>query len=116
MENGRIVEIDVTINNKVVAWCHMHVSVNAGMYGHQIAIRFNDERLEDGYKEYKTAGCGYCKETSAFEHFLSELIGGHVSLGGSCDYMLKGTKYHKGGNYYRVPLTVIRKLVKNRGL
>lgn len=116
VESTPCLELDVTVKGKTVAWLHLYWSVNAGMYGYQVAARFNTKEDGSGYAEYKTGGCGYCKEADAFEHFLLELTDKYVGLGGSCSYYLRGTKYHKGGNYYSVPLSVLKRLIKNRGI
>lgn len=115
IENTPFIDLTVTHKGEHIAWLKQYISVNRGMYGHQVCQESNHGDYDVNFEEYKTSGCGYCKATQGFEVFLKSLLGKYVSLGGDVEYIFRGTKYHKGGNYYSVPLSVLKRIVKNRG-
>ncbi len=116
VENGCTTELDITVKGSVVAKMRLYWTVRSGMYGHQVGACFWDWREgtdNETYTEFKTGGCGYCKESNAFGHFISLITDGkHHGGGGSVNWYFGGKKYHKGGNYYSVPLSVLKKTFK----
>jgi len=95
-------------------WAKMYWSKNAGVYGHQVVMHYNDG---EGYKEWKSSGCGYCKLSSALDHLYTVIIKPkkYKCLGGDIAYYAGGTKHHKGGNYYSMSLNKFKNIDKLRG-
>lgn len=115
MEQAVLTELEVTKNGSVIGILRLHWSNNGGTHGYQIGARMWTNYTPDSgftYSEYITGGCGYCKESDALSKFLSEMTGNYYSVGGSVDWFLDRSKYHKGGNFYKVPLSVLVKKVK----
>lgn len=78
-----------------------------GTYGPQVqAVAYGP----DGYCwEYKTGGCGYCKESTAMEMFWRD-CGYHPREN---DYLHSeiNYSYRVGGNFYRVP---VKDILRNK--
>ena len=114
-ETACLCDIEITKAGKVIAMCRMYWTENRGINGHQIAAQFwTDYSDQSGYKysEHLTGGCGYCKESQIFSQFVSKVNGSYIGGGGSVSYYLRGTKYHKGGNFYKIPLSTIKRILK----
>lgn len=88
-------------------WAKLYWSKNAGLYGYQVIIEYN---AGQGWASYTTSGCGYCKATQALEHFYKELFDTWKSFHGDLNYLSRGTKYSKGGNFYEMTLNQFKKL------
>lgn len=114
MEDACLTELHITKGKSVIAMLKIHWSINSGMYGHQIGFMMwiENQKGEYDYSEEITDGCGYCKESQALQTFLSKLNNKYSGGGGSVNYYLGGTKYHKGGNFYKIPLSIINKIIK----
>lgn len=113
METACLTELDVTVKGEVIAKMRLYWSANAGAYGYQIGALcwdWRDENNTSPMSEFITGGCGYCKESHAFALFLTDLD--LRAGGGEVGYYFNGTKYHLGGNYYRVPLSVLKRKFK----
>ena len=114
-ETACLTDIEITKAGKVIAMCRMYWTANGGMYGYQVAAQFwtnyTDKNGYD-YSEHVTGGCGFCKESQIFSQFLSKVNGSYIGGGGTASYYLSRTKYHKGGNFYRIPLSTIKRIMK----
>lgn len=104
-----ILEVITNDDQKGPIWAKFYWSANSGVYGHQVITEYN---AGNGFKTYKTNGCGYCKKSAALEHFLKEVTGKYQSLGGDLGYFLGRTKYHKGGNCYELNYSDLTKIDK----
>jgi len=106
----------ITKNGKHFAELRQFWTIKPGMCGYQICsqIWLPSEKNpgENIYSEEKTNGHGYCKQQHSFISFLTQLFNKYRSYGGDVNYLLGGTKHHKGGNYYEIPLTTLKKMVK----
>ena len=115
VEAACLTELEVTKSGKVVAMLRLYWTAKAGMYGHQIAsMSWTDFDSDSVLRERVTSGCGYCKESDALTSFLSDLFGDYRHTGSTVDYLLCGTKYYKGGNFYSIPQNVLNKLTKKK--
>ena len=83
----------------------------SGLYGYQIV---SQQWIGEEYHERKTSGCGYSKTQDDFSSFLIDLFGKYCSYCGDIDWMCRGSKYHVGGNFYRIPLNQLKKLVSEQ--
>lgn len=107
-ELAAFAELDIT-ETAVLIWARFYWSKNSGKYGHQVILEYN---IGNGFKKYVTNGCGFNKATAALEHFIKEVTGEYSDLGGDLEYHLRGTKYHKGGNYYELPISKLSSLTE----
>lgn len=79
----------------------------AGVYGYQVVWQvFKNYSLES---QGVTGGCGYCKESAAFEDFLRVIRGKYTGCGGDVSHYL--WKYRKGGNFYQCTMNQLLKAV-----
>lgn len=120
MENGCTTELHITVKGGVVGQMRLYWSARSTTYGYQVGVQMWDWRDPNNtiYDEYKTGGCGYCKESDAFDKFI-RLMTDNKCHGGGGDvsyYFGRGKKYHKGGNFYSVPLSVLKKTFKRKQL
>lgn len=107
----------LTHKGKVIHELRQHWTEKAGLYGYQIVSQMwvTDRNGKEEYSENATSGCGYCKESNSLDNFARSVMGKYVGLGGNVSYFLRGTKYHKGGNYYEMPLSVFKRTIaKNK--
>lgn len=117
MESACLTELEITVKGEAVARMRLYWSAKSGVYGYQIGAEFwTDFKPDSGYtySEYITGGCGYCKESQAFDQFIRLATNGKCYGGsGTVDWFFgRGKKYHKGGNFYSVPLSVLIKTFK----
>lgn len=119
VESTPTAELCITVKGESVYMLRTYWTANSGTYGYQVAYQVWDwsESYTGGktLEEKVTGGCGYCKESEAFRAFLSYVFGRYTHTGGTAADMLRGTKYHKGGNYYEIPLKSLKRIVKKGG-
>ena len=108
VESTPVAVLQVTKGNDIVAELRQFWTAKSGQYGYQIA---SQQWIGEEYHERKTAGCGYSKTQDDFNSFLIDLFGNYCSYGGDIDWLCRGSKYHVGGNFYRIPLSQLKKLV-----
>lgn len=103
---------------KEIAEIRQFWTVNAGMYGYQVAsqqwILKPDSRNEFEFSESKTNGCGYCKASHSMEWFLHSVFKrfapDHKPKHADADWLARGTNANKGGNYYEFQLSDLIKV------
>jgi hypothetical protein len=84
-------------------------SKGAGQYGHQVhmfctdANDYHKKSINAGKLFYKTAGCGFCKESQALEWAFIHL--GYKPKGMSLGCGPIPNEYRKGGNYFAIPVS-----------
>lgn len=97
--------VEITKGGKHLATIRCWWTANGGTYGHQVAWQAYLDESHSGI----TGGCGYCKESSAFEHALHAL--GLPSNHNALDAIK--SNHHVGGNYSKLTLTALKRIVKN---
>lgn len=107
VDSAPVYVLQVTKGGNVLHELRQFWSVNAGTYGHQIA---QQEWHNGEYSEYKTSGCGYCKEQAGLDAFLSNITGTREHPGGNVGYFLHDN--HVGGNFYRISISALKKRFK----
>lgn len=102
--------VEVTLRGEVIAVFNAYWTANRGTYGYQIAScgRYTDGNGNLEQFEHKTDGCGYCKETAAFEDFC-RLVGVAWRYGGT---LRSCTRRGKAGNYQKIALGTLKRLAK----
>ena len=70
-EASAISTISITTSDERSIWARFYWSKNSGQYGHQVITEYN---VGDGFETMKTGGCGFCKESSAFENFTRKVL------------------------------------------
>jgi len=70
-EESAISTINITTNDSRSIWARFYWSKNSGQYGRQVITEYN---VGDGFKTMRTGGCGFCKESSAFEDFTRKVF------------------------------------------
>ena len=108
VESTPVAVLQVTKGNNVVAELRQFWTAKSGQFGYQIA---SQQWIGEEYHERKTSGCGYSKTQDDFNSFLIDLFGKYFSYCGDIDWLCRGSKYHVGGNFYRIPLSQLKKLV-----
>lgn len=115
VESTPFVELNITDKarkGETIFWARLYWSERAGTYGHQVCHEGNDMRKTSGFFEGKTGGCGYSKPCQALQDVLSLAVG---KLAYTCHYEAHNLlfKYRKGGNYYELSLSQLKKVCKN---
>ena len=87
-------------------WARFYWSQNGGTYGHQVVCEYN---IGEGFKTFKTSGCGYCKKSDALGTFHQLVFGKYIKGQGSGDLSYLG-KGHKGGNYFTMSIRAFKNI------
>jgi hypothetical protein len=97
----------VEISIKGHGWLRLYWSANRGTYGYQVLGEYsNFEEI----KEYKSSGCGYCKESHILELILKDILGYTPKKYDNTSSLF--FRYRKGGNYYELTIEELRECVK----
>lgn len=115
VESTPFVDLDITDKahkGKTIFWARLYWSERAGTYGRQVCYGGNDMRKTSGFFEGITHGCGYSKPCRALQDVLALAVG---KLAYTSHYEAHNLlyKYHKGGNYYELSLSQLKKVYKN---
>lgn len=75
VESTPFIQVYVTdrVGGETIAIYRGYWSQNSGVYGYQVCAEYCTSLQIKGWKETKTSGCGYSKESSSFEDFLIDL-------------------------------------------
>ena len=107
-------EITAKKNGPTLAGFQLYWTENKGIYGYQVAVKgslYTEEKPQ--YFEYKTGGCGYCKQSKALEQCILALGITHDEYR-NIDHNSSIYKFRTGGNYYKATIGQLKKHLKER--
>ncbi len=87
--------------------CHLYWSKNSGVMGHQVIGQIYDNNAMKF--QWKTSGCGFCKQSDALDTFVEDVLGNRMSYHDRPSEVLRDSC--RGGNYYELTREELRKAV-----
>jgi hypothetical protein len=113
VESTPFAVVKIFDGEKEIAEIKQFWTANSGMYGYQVAdqqwLLKPESANEFEFSESKTGGCGYCKKSQSFEWFMHSVLKRfspeYRATHADVDWISRGTKAHKGGNYYEFQLS-----------